>query len=289
MMCHHLDFSLSYSKPKPWKQSEALPGTHSLVSSNLAKDPRITALAPGYMQSRQEECGVREGQRVLLPTQALIHARYPGLPERKRKQIARWFKRKAWSPDYLFFLGDTGLAAAHALNHSVLFCEMEVRSLLPVLFSVNWYCFQYLRLILHFHHAGNLLSPGYLMTYTRTLNSLRDSSSLLLLFLFPFLSSLPSSHSICYLQDTLCWMLGRTWGTCDLIEDNTGHEFQRVRSTFNFLLRKFKVILPNETWILERGETGPRVCHLSFSLFIYPCLGWRGERDGLSSDDQEKL
>ena len=101
MMCRHLDFSLSYSKPKPWNQSEAPPGTHSLVSSNLAKDPGITALAPGYMQSRQEEYALRGGQRALLSTQALIHARYPGLLERKRKQIARWFNGKAWSPDSL--------------------------------------------------------------------------------------------------------------------------------------------------------------------------------------------
>ena len=121
---------------------------------------------------------VREGQCVLLPIQVLIHARYPGLPERNRKQIARWFNGRAWSPDYLFFLSDTGLVAAHALNHSVLFCEMEVRSILPVLFRINWYCFQYLRLILHFHHPDNLFSLRYLITYIRTLNSLRGSSSL---------------------------------------------------------------------------------------------------------------
>lgn len=98
MMCHHLDFSLSYSKPKPWNQSEALPGTHSLVSSNLAKDPRITALAPGYMQSRQEECGVREGQHVL--TYPGSHTCQVSWPSRKKEktdsQMVQKKSLKSW-------------------------------------------------------------------------------------------------------------------------------------------------------------------------------------------------
>lgn len=48
-----------------------------------------------------------------------------------------------------------------------------------------------------------------------------------------------------------------------------------------------RFVLSVRLGVLEREETGPRVCHLSFSLFI--TLLRLGVTGMAASDDQEKL
>lgn len=129
------------------------------------------------------------------------------------------------------------------------------------------------------------------MTYTWTLTSLRGSSSLP-----PFFPSLPSpslppfhsliASAVCGTHRAGCW--GGHEELVTQIEDNTGHEFQGMRTTFNFLprgiLRSFYQVRLGP-WKEKGLGLGSTISHLASS----PTLGWRGKKEGLASDDQEKL